>query len=1057
MTSHIANAPRVREDADFSFFDALTFDGKDPAVQIHEALKLSAFPAPPKPKAAVVVPSPQSTALTRTTTASGPPKPVNKVVQFAPKMASAKAQAQCLALCHKTTSQIDRISIRILEYLTTHKHPQFGFESLAHDFLDTCQILFSLEAGLSEYGRTGQKFPMEMLTELDMKFRVTQADFRILEEMMNKMLGNSGKINRAWGKMFGDTDIKKMASALAKTRESLRMSSLVFQWSLGSEKVEREMGIGYTGLAAALDRMDHKSGVVAPKIMGGAPAAIGGGTPIVVGGGPPMAIGGGPPAVMGGPLPPTPPASQTNVFQQSPAPIEEPPSRHSQLSVHSHESVHQQQLFHQQMQMQQQQQQIQRQQSRAPQTWSDRTSSIQNEMYQMGKNSQGPNLEQFLSHDYRGNAAAVPLPTIYGTNGHQYAGRAESFDHTSLIEDTHSLAARAESETYHDDLAALDLGYLKVAHLSVDPSSMPHARPLNPVDGDTTNMKAALVAAIRNKNHKIVEQLLNRGVSANTGPSMHALKEAILAHDEEAVRLLLMFGADPNDPDREGNTPLFLAVEKLFMAGATILLKYGADPNLVAGPDLESSLAMAVIANNVGFSHLLLSYNGDIKHLTSDGNTLLIAAMKKKTPKKFIELLLEYGADPNGKSRRGETALFEALQLGRADIATSLLEHGADPNLPGPKHMLWPAVHYPACLQILLSHGADHKKAPGIMELSVSTNNMESVKILLKAGVNPNTKKDGVYTPLCTAIRDDRADLLHLLLSNGADPNTMASEYPAFKCVTHDRLHFLPTLVTAGADLHRPKGILETAVTSKNMEAMKWLLDQGVSPNDKTPKGMSPLTTAIREDRIDMVDLLLQRGADPHMRGQDWPVCMAVRNPPILRRILKVVPEPQAFKGVMEMAVHANQLESVKLLLAAGVSVEDKNGGVFSPLTTALRENRRDIVRYLLTDGGADVNAPGEHLPVVKALRRFHGEDTEMLEYLLDHGADANRVYRGWNAMMQAVENGDVAVLKLLCDRAGVDLDAKDETGKTVVEMAAFRGWDEAVQILKKGDIRLRR
>ena len=32
-----------------------------------------------------------------------------------------------------------------------------------------------------------------------------------------------------------------------------------------------------------------------------------------------------------------------------------------------------------------------------------------------------------------------------------------------------------------------------------------------------------------------------------------------------------------------------------------------------------------------------------------------------------------------------------------------------------------------------------------------------------------NAKKDGVYTPLCTSIRDDRPDIFHLLLSNGAD------------------------------------------------------------------------------------------------------------------------------------------------------------------------------------------------------------------------------------------------------------------------------------------------
>lgn len=198
-----------------------------------------------------------------------------------------------------------------------------------------------------------------------------------------------------------------------------------------------------------------------------------------------------------------------------------------------------------------------------------------------------------------------------------------------------------------------------------------------------------------------------------------------------------------------------------------------------------------------------------------------------------------------------------------------------------------------------------------------------------------------------------------------------------------------------------------------------------------------------------MVDFLLSNGADPNVRGQDWPVCMAVRNPPILKRILSVLAEPRAFKGVMEMAVVANQLESVKLLLNAGVSVEDKNGGVFSPLTSAIREDRKDIVWYLINEGGADINAPGEHLPVVKALRRYRG-DGEILEFLLEHGADPNKVYRGWNGVMQAVENGDEQILRLLGEKAGFDLDVKDELDRSVTEIAASRGWDEAVAILQE-------
>ncbi|TVY68950.1 Ankyrin repeat and KH domain-containing protein [Lachnellula suecica] len=858
-----------------------------------------------------------------------------------PRMAITETHRQCLELCQKTNTQIDRISLHILECLTSAKQPPDGFDVLAHTFLDTCQSLLYFEGGLREYHHTERKYSTEMIMALNYKFRVLHVDFHDLDKLLGKLLGSSNPVKQWLEKSVRDKDIRKMETVLAKSRDGLRMSSLVFQWELDSENAEREMGIGYTALAAALNRRDQIYGH----------------------------------------------GSDTKDIEINYQPALSPVTIHQ-----SPIEFHKQQL------------------PLLPRSVSDTSSSIrQAESPVLGRAPEG----------------------IYGSQ-----------NRASM--NSSSVTAYTESDL--DNF----LGDLKVIRFAADPTLMPRRHVRHTIESDSPKMKASLLAAIRSKNQRIVEQLLKQGVPPNPGSD---LIEAILAHDEQCVRLLLLYGADPNYPDRDGITPLSASVEKSFLAGAKVLLQYCADPNLVAGQDQESPLAAAVIANMVGFSNLLLAYNGDANHITADGSTLLISAIKKNTPRKFVDLLLDYGSDPNSKSSHGKTALFEAITVSRPDIVTSLLEHGADPNLPGPKHMLWPSTYNPACLQLLLDHGAHHKKCPGIMELAVSLNEIESVRILLDAGVNPDIKKDGTYTPLCTAIRDDRQDIMLLLLTNGANPNVMASEYPAFKCITHNRLHFLPILVAAGANLREPKGIIETAVSCKNMEALRWLLDEGVNPNDKNSEGKSPLTTAIRDDRIEIVDLLLQRGANPNMRGEDWPACMAVRNPPILKRILSVLSQPQAFKGILEMAVSANQLESVKLLLAAGVSVEDKNGGVFSPLTTAIREYRKEIVAYLLKDAGADVNAPGEHLPIVKALRRYHVGDTEIMEMLLEHGADPNRMYRGWNGFMQAVENGDLDVLKLLSRKVGVDLEVKDELGRNVVEIAEFRGWTEGVQVLEENDV----
>ncbi|RAL00777.1 ankyrin repeat domain-containing protein [Aspergillus ibericus CBS 121593] len=173
------------------------------------------------------------------------------------------------------------------------------------------------------------------------------------------------------------------------------------------------------------------------------------------------------------------------------------------------------------------------------------------------------------------------------------------------------------------------------------------------------------------------------------------------------------------------------------------------------------------------------------------------------------------------------------------------------------------------------------------------------------------------------AIRDNRGDILTLLLERGANPNVIASVYPTWKCIIHNRLHFLPTLVDAGADLFEPPGLVELAVQFNNIEALKWLVEQGgVNVNDRNAQGHTALTTAIRENRSEMLSYLLAHRANPAQRGQDWPVCMAVRSPTILQKLLPMVPDLSAHKVIIEMAVLANQLESIKLLLAAGASVK---------------------------------------------------------------------------------------------------------------------------------------
>jgi ankyrin repeat protein len=876
-------------------------------------------------------------------------------------MAIKKSKETLLELCTKAALLGNSISVRMLEYLSTAKNLPPGFKELAFEFLDLSRIMWSIEAGLTEAADKKTKMPVDMVTELDVKFRRTNDDFIVLNHLLLKYLdyetkGTFGRLQKGWRIMFSSADIEKMRESLAKNRDALRMSSMVFRWSVGDEKADSSFGIGYTGLVAALERMNNTKSI----------------------------------AIM----PPLSPPIQEKVDLSIQLPSVSEVEKSPMASP------------------------IPRYDSLVPQ----------------------PPLHDQRNGLYRASSIVSSVPTMRSASRqHESALSRETYSDRS--NDSHTL----QDDQPHEVYKAFKYP-TQFIRLKADPSTVTRWTPRLTPGANTLTSRAALLNAIQDKDSQSVERLLDGGAGMK---DPNILIQACLTSNEESVRLILAFGADPDAVDNSGHTPLLSATKAGSVESAKLLIKYGADPNLQAGPDAETPLAAAISEHNLELVHFYLMYGGDATRIMGNGKTAVLRSITKTTPAKLLQLLLDYGTNPDCKDREGTTAMFTAIQAVRIDLMALLLDHGANPNLPGPKHPLWPSTYQPEALQLLLSRGADPRKSPGLMELAASIKNIDSISILLDAGISPNIKKDGIYTPLCSAIRDNSVEIVTMLLAKGADPNLTASEYPAFKCVTHDRLHILPQLVAAGANLHKPKGILETAVAHNHMEALKYLLRKGVNPNDRNEDGFTPLTTAIRDNRSEMVDMLLANGADPSIRGEDWPIAMAVKRPAILKKLLATVPNPSSVRGVIEMAVVANQPESIKLLLKAGVSVEDKTGGVFSPLTTALREDRTDIVRFLLYEANADPNAPGEHLPIIKAIRRCRGKDTECIEMLLERGADVNKMYRGWNAVLQAVESGNSKVLQLLIDLGnGVDLDIRDESGRTVKEIVTERGWDEACELL---------
>jgi cytohesin len=66
----------------------------------------------------------------------------------------------------------------------------------------------------------------------------------------------------------------------------------------------------------------------------------------------------------------------------------------------------------------------------------------------------------------------------------------------------------------------------------------------------------------------------------------------------------------------------------------------------------------------------------------------------------------------------------------------------------------------------------------------------------------------------------------------------------------------------------RPGDSLESAVKENNVELIEILLNKGADPNTPTQNGMTPLELAIRNGNADVVQLLIDFGADPQQEGQ---------------------------------------------------------------------------------------------------------------------------------------------------------------------------------------------
>jgi uncharacterized protein len=209
-------------------------------------------------------------------------------------------------------------------------------------------------------------------------------------------------------------------------------------------------------------------------------------------------------------------------------------------------------------------------------------------------------------------------------------------------------------------------------------------------------------------------------------------------------------------------------------------------------------------------------------------------------------------------------------------------------------------------------------------------NDLDTATLLLSAGADANATNDFRMTPLSQACTNGNGAFVRLLLKSGANPNTAVAtgETPLMTCAK-----------------------------SGSADAVRMLVEYGATVNAKEPtENQSALMFGAAERHPDVVQALIDAHADLKANSK------------------------QGFTAI-HFAARVGDLESVKLLLAAGVDVNF--------LTQADGASNR-VTSFL---GIAKTVGALGYTPLLVAVVRGQ---VDLALWLLDHGADPNNEAAGF-------------------------------------------------------------
>ena len=294
----------------------------------------------------------------------------------------------------------------------------------------------------------------------------------------------------------------------------------------------------------------------------------------------------------------------------------------------------------------------------------------------------------------------------------------------------------------------------------------------------------------------------------------------------------------------------------------------------------------------------------------------------------------------------------------------------------------------------------------GALVKAVNSGDVQSVRALIKSGTDVDAKSGDGSTPLLWAAHTSNLDIARALVSAKAavdTPNDFGVT-PLLEASRNGDAPMVELLLRAGADPKRahPEGEtpLLSAARAGSVPVVKLLLARGVDVNHAEQfQQTTALMWAAAEGHLDVVDQLLEAGANPNLKGHV--TSLTERHN---------ADHPTGGFTALMFAARDGDDAMVRKLAARGANLNLKNGDDASAAMVAIYNDRFDVAATLIElgsdakDGSLYVaaemrDATTDQFAFDGSRRRPNHANTktalDLMKMLLDRGADPNERFQG--------------------------------------------------------------